>query len=105
MQNKCGIIKLSLHKTIYLAFYATLYISKYNFLLAVVEWSLAKLRPNVTWAVHQIIHLGMSSLGNLAASVKLFESLCSSVIQFKLFACIEILCALLNYKAVLKSLS
>lgn len=39
MQNKCGIIKLSVHKTIYLAFYATLYISKSNFLLAVVEWS------------------------------------------------------------------
>lgn len=57
---------------------------------------------NVTWAVHQIIHLGMSSLGNLAASVKRFESLCSFVIQSELFACIEILCALLNHKAVLK---
>lgn len=31
---------------------------------------------NVTWAVHQIIHLGMSSLESLAVSVKCFESLC-----------------------------
>lgn len=28
MQKKCGIIKLSLHKPIYLAFHDTLYISK-----------------------------------------------------------------------------